>query len=361
MPLSMTENTLKHGASEPKTKPLGRINYDSMQEEVKMDLKDKRILMMLEEDSRMPLTQLAKAVQLSRDAVDYRIRRMQEAGLIIRFFANLNFEKLGYYIFHVFILMDEMNSKDQPLFIDHLMHHPNVVSVLEYSDRWDLEVVLIAKSLQEFDQIILSMTEQFSHVVLEKDKAEIIRKYNADFLPPLLETKQKVMEEVSKKDVQLPKLDKVDYKILHLLADDARRSTYDIAREAGISSDTVSYRIKRLVQEGVIRNFSILVNLSLLKFQWYTYTVEMKYFDHSNEKKFEEFLRQHPHILRAVKTLGGWDLLLYIAVEHPTIYHQIIKDIKRTFSNIIKHYDAWIAYKEHIYTPMPKVIGSEGK
>ena len=70
-----------------------------------------------------------------------------------------------------------------------------------------------------------------------------------------------------------------------------------------------------------------------------------------------EFLRQHPQILRAVKTLGGWDLLLYIAVDHPSQYHTIIKDIKRTFATIIKHYDAWIAYKEHIYTPMPKVIG----
>ncbi len=337
--------------------PCGRINYDSLGKEIKLDMKDRRILTLLATDARMPLTRIAKTVKLSRDAVDYRIKRLQGLGVIQQFFADISYAKLGYYLFHVFVLMDEMSSTEQQKLIDHLKEHQNVVSVLEYSDRWDLEIVLIARDLLEFDQIILGITEKFSHIVLEKDKVEIIKKYRSNFLPPLLEEKKVTLEKMPQKREEMVKIDETDYKILRLLSKDARMTTYEMARNIKISSDTVSYRIKKLVKEGVIRSFSIVANLSLLKFHWYTFTVEMKLFNTSAEKKFEEFLKQHPQILRSAKTLGGWDLLLYIAVEHPKDYHKIIKDIKRTFSTIIKNYDAWIAYKEHIYKPMPEVIG----
>lgn len=335
----------------------GRIDYDSLDKPLKLDLKDKRILTLLSEDARMPLTKIAKAVKLSRDAVDYRIKRLQDVGLIINFFPNLNYGKLGYYIFHVFVLMDEMNVREQEAFIRYLTKHSNVVSVIEYSDRWDLEVVLLAKNLMEFDKIIMGITQKFSHVVLEKDKVEIIKKYNSSYLPPLLEEKKRSLVRTPVEIEQLAKVDDTDLKILRMLTQNGRQSTYELARELKISSDTISYRIKKLLKEGVIRNFTVAVNLSMLKFHWYTFTVEMKLFDNENEKKFEEFLRQHPQILRSAKTLGGWDILMYIAVEHPKEYHKIIKQIKRTFSTVVKNYDAWIAYKEHVYNSMPEVIG----
>ena len=337
----------------------GRIDYDSLGKDIKLDVKDRRILTLLAEDARMPLTKIAKEAKLSRDAVDYRIKRLEKLGVILQFFPDLDFNKLGYYLFHVFVLMDEMDSEEQVKFIKHLHDHAHVVSVLEYSDRWDLEVVFIAKDLLDFDHIIMELTESFSHVVLEKDKVEIIKKYCSHFMPPLLEEKKKLMTKAPKQKVPVVKMDKTDFKILRLLTQNARRSTYEMARELSISSDTVSYRIKKLMKEGVIKSFTTLVNLSLLKFHWYTFTVEMKLFDHKNEAKFEEFLHQHPSILRGAKTLGGWDLLLYIAVDHPRKYHRVIKEIKRTFPDIIKNYDAWIAFKEHSFNPMPKAIDHE--
>ncbi len=334
----------------------GRINYDHLAQDIKLDMKDKRILMLLGENSRMPLTQIAKKVKLSRDAINYRIKRMEEKGVIIKFFPSLNYGKLGYYLFHVFVLMDELDTKEQERLIAHLSTHPDVESVLEYNDRWDLEVVLIAKDLLEFDSIILNITEKFSHVVIEKDKVEIIKRYKSQYIPPLVEKAKQAFEKVPDQRLDKVHIDKKDLKLLRLLSANARASTYELGKKLGMSPDTITYRIKKLLKEGVIRKFTTLVNYSLLNYNWYTYTVELKVFNRQNEQKFEEFLRQHPHIMRAAKTLGGWDLLMYIVASHPTKYHQVIKSIKRTFSNVIKNYEAWIAYKEHIYNPMPKAI-----
>ncbi len=140
--------------------------------------------------------------------------------------------------------------------------------------------------------------------------------------------------------------------------EDARASTYEMGKALGLSPDAVSYRIKRLLEEGVIRNFTVLANLSALKYHWYTYSIEMKMFDFKNELKFEEFLRQNRNILRSAKTLGGWDLLLYIVVENPREFHRIVKDIKNAFSPVIRNYQTRVAYKEHTFKPMPEAIGA---
>ena len=53
-----------------------RINQDVKQKQLKIDKKDKKILVLLSEDSRMPVSEIAKKVQLSKDTVSYRIKRM---------------------------------------------------------------------------------------------------------------------------------------------------------------------------------------------------------------------------------------------------------------------------------------------
>ena len=69
------------------------------------------------------------------------------------------------------------------------------------------------------------------------------------------------------------------------------------------------------------------------------------------------FLDKNLHILRSAKTLGGWDLLLYLVVENPREFHRTVKDIKNVFANIVRNYQTWIAFKEHVFKTMPEVIG----
>ena len=335
---------------------MGRIDHEARPEKIKLDKRDKRILTLLSHDARMPLTQIAKQVRLSRDAVDYRIKRMEKEGIILQFFPNLDFERLGYFVFHIFFLIDELDAGEQKKFLAFLKKHPHIYTIIEYSDRWDLEVTILARNLLEFDRIMLEITSSFPHIILEKDKVEIIRRYNVGFLPPLLPETKHTMEDI--RHVQHPKVDvdEMDIKILQELSKDCRQSTYVIGKNVGLSADAVGYRMKSLVKEGVIKHFTILVNFSKLRYYWYTYTMELKVLDHENEVKFQGFLDTHKNVLRSAKTLGGWDLLLYIVVENPREFHTIIKELKNVFSSVVRNYQTWIAYKEHQFQPMPGCI-----
>ena len=65
-------------------------------EGIKLDLKDKKLLYELDMHARQPNSQLAKKVGLSKQAVQYRISRLQEKGIIKGFYPVINVPKLSY-------------------------------------------------------------------------------------------------------------------------------------------------------------------------------------------------------------------------------------------------------------------------
>lgn len=60
-------------------------------------------------------------------------------------------------------------------------------------------------------------------------------------------------------------LDETDTEILQLLLDDARRSYTEIAEQVGLSSPTVSNRVDRLREHGVIQGFTVDIDRSKLR------------------------------------------------------------------------------------------------
>ena len=61
----------------------------------KLDLKDRKILYNLDLDSRQSFRAIGKKVGLSKDVVAYRVKRLQENGIITKFRAGINCFKLG--------------------------------------------------------------------------------------------------------------------------------------------------------------------------------------------------------------------------------------------------------------------------
>lgn len=63
----------------------------------------------------------------------------------------------------------------------------------------------------------------------------------------------------------MPSLDETDHEILRLLVEDARRPYSDIADRVGLSGPTVSDRVDRLEELGVVRQFTVDVDRTKLR------------------------------------------------------------------------------------------------
>ncbi|MBR9706352.1 Lrp/AsnC family transcriptional regulator [Candidatus Pacearchaeota archaeon] len=335
--------------------PKSRVKEEGI-EGFKLDVKDKKIISMLSEDGRMPLSAIAKRVRLSRDAIDYRIKRLIKNGIILGFVPKIDLRCFGYDTYHVFMILNILNEERKRKLIETLVKHPNTISVIEYHDTWDLEWVLVAKNIKEFDIIVIDITKEYGDIITRKDELTIIKGYKTIQLPGTINTDVAYIKSKNVGKCKKMKMDKIDLKILEALSENSRISTYDISKKLKISPDTISYRIKKLTNSNIIYGFMALFNLRALGYRWYTFCINVKTFDLNDEMKFKEFISNCPYIIRAVKVFGDWDLLVYITADSSKSFHTTFKQIQDNLSEIILDYQTWIAFKEHTYNSVPKVL-----
>ncbi|WZX99313.1 Lrp/AsnC family transcriptional regulator [Bacillus sp. FSL W7-1360] len=60
-----------------------------------MDKMDREILRLLQEDGRMTVSDLSKALSLSRPSMSERLHRLRERGVIEKFSARVSLDKIG--------------------------------------------------------------------------------------------------------------------------------------------------------------------------------------------------------------------------------------------------------------------------
>ncbi len=133
---------------------------------IKLDVKDKKLLVLLSENARRPISELSKKLQLARDTVAYRIKGLENLGAIQGFYPIIDFTRLGYNKYRVFLLVDETDKEKQQELISDLKNNPNTRHVILYSDRWDIEWTLIAKDIEEFDSIVTDVLGKFSSIII---------------------------------------------------------------------------------------------------------------------------------------------------------------------------------------------------
>ena len=110
-----------------------------------LDEKDKKILMVLQEDGRAQLTVIARKVGLSIDSVHKRIKEMKRKGI---FETGIFIEPraIGYpLLMDVKVKLKNVSENERNSLIDYLMKHKNVVELLAVMGDYDFTCVLIAK------------------------------------------------------------------------------------------------------------------------------------------------------------------------------------------------------------------------
>lgn len=109
------------------------------------------------------------------------------------------------------------------------------------------------------------------------------------------------------------KIDETDTKILRALIKDARSKLTDIAEDCELSSTAVKNRIVRLKKSGLIVKASLLVDMAFLG---YPYPVLIGVnLDHNQEDNIIELIRKHTKVVGIDKTIGKYDLCLFVFAE----------------------------------------------
>ena len=122
-----------------------------------MDDIDKKLVSLLQQNSRMPLKTLAEQVFLSSPAVSARIERLEKANIIIGYEAKINKQKLGYTI-TAFINLEVLPSQKSD-FYTFVRNCPNVLECNCVTGNFSMLIKATFKNTEELDSLIGRLQE----------------------------------------------------------------------------------------------------------------------------------------------------------------------------------------------------------
>jgi Lrp/AsnC family transcriptional regulator len=119
---------------------------------VRLDDMDRKILAALQEDASQSLDEIARKVGSSKTPVWNRIRRMKEAGVILRTTALLDAEALGLEAcFFVLVRTSEHEADWQRRFLDVLRRRPEVLEAHRLAGDIDYILKVRVKNARAYD------------------------------------------------------------------------------------------------------------------------------------------------------------------------------------------------------------------
>ena len=114
---------------------------------VKLDLKDKKILFELDFHARDSNASIAKKVRLSKQGVDYRIRRLIKKGIIDGFIPIINGNQLGYFYGRVIVKMQNLTHEKENMILKELLTDRRFNWVIKNEGAYDLGFAAWTKTL----------------------------------------------------------------------------------------------------------------------------------------------------------------------------------------------------------------------
>jgi DNA-binding Lrp family transcriptional regulator len=321
----------------------------------KIDLKDRKIIYQLSLDARQNCSVIAKKVGLSPQAVEYKIKRLEALGVIKGYYTCIDISKIGYSIFKIYIKLQNLDEEKEKNMLEDLEQNPNITWVALCDGMWDLYLVIWAKNVFQFNGIFNDINNKYSFYISKKSiiantgVLQFMRKYLAPSEKDRDYTTVKWAGEISQIS-----LDKVDFQILLLISQNARMQDTMIAQKLKISRKVVSYRIKKMIGDKIIYGFKPFLNGDLLNFKTYKVLLTIQNIDQKKEKELIAFLNNHPIVNEVVFCIGNWEIELDI--ESPSIdaNHDLIRELRHRFTNVIRDAEILLIYKSFKYDYLPE-------
>jgi len=287
-----------------------------------MDILDKKILMELMQDSRSPITSLAKKVHSSREVVNYRIKKMQEQKIILEFITEIDIEKLGFNMASLFLSI-KTDKEDE--FKKFLKSCSFSAWTSEFSGTWNFGVGIYGRNTEEIHQRFVIIYEKFKGSII--DYRLTFHERTKQFYEKYLGLQNTQI----KKKVIAHKIDAKDKILLKELAKNACIDCVVLSKKIGLTAVATANRIRQLRKSEVINRFSVFIDPSALGL--FQFSVFIKNNTIDNRSQLIKHLETHPNVSFVVEYLGDPYIEFGLISSNPYDMRKIVQQIEGRFAN----------------------------
>ena len=314
----------------------------------KIDIKDKKILFHLLQDSRQPLSKIAKKVGISKELISYRIKRMQEKEIIQKFTTIIDDTKLGFFGLSYYYKFDNINPSIRAEMIKLLVDSKYTRYVASTEGKYDMvvwyNIVNQNIFINFYEELLRKYRKYLSNQILTGDIG--IETFSYDFL--ISDTQRQITKIKTKKsDLKwfvIEKIDDIDISLLKELSTNPRIKIIELAKKLKSTSNIIKYRIKKLINNGIIFGFSATINWLKIGFRYFTLEIYLN--DYNQKNKILNYIKANPNLIKIFKSYGhGVDIKFDIIQQDIDHLREFIGDLTNVFPNSIKNVDYFNTYK----------------
>jgi len=301
-----------------------------------VDLKDRKILAILDWDARATNTSIAKEIKLSKKAVEYRIKKLESEGIICGYYPVIDFMKMGYGIYRIFMKLKGENQKVRERIEDYVKKDKRIKWSLWMGDNYAIGFDIWSKSVVEVKEVFMDFNKKFGEYISYRVFGVSAKAYHYPYRF-LLGRVDKRMMLVSESD-ELVEIDELDRKILKELVKNSRQNLVGLGKKVGCGYKTVANRLKSLKERGILLGTRALIEPEALGYKWYKLLLNFENNIGEAYNKSDSFFKNLLETIYVVDYMGEEDYDVELAVKSTDDFFKIIERLKEELGRNLKSY-----------------------
>lgn len=311
-----------------------------------LDKKDFQILSLLDWNARLPITQLAKKIGINKDVARYRIKNLEDKGIISGYYSLIDMAKLGYLTFRGYISLINSDEKTEQDLLKYLDKKFNAGTIFLRDGEFQIGFLSWEKSIYEFQVKLNNLKKEFG-VFFEKIEFTIFTEFSHYSLNDFNKQHAK---EVTLKEGEVVNLKEDDLAILGELSENAKISSLELSKKLDIPQTTIIYKIKELEKKQIIRAYRAEINYLNLGYE--NYFLEIYTNDGQDIRKIKNYSKTDKNVVYSVLGIFGSDIELECEFKNKKELVLFMNKLKKEFKSIKKiKYCSTLKYYKLKYFP----------
>jgi len=301
---------------------------------VKLDLYDRKILYELDIDAMISATKLGKKIQLPKESVNYRIKRLLQRKIITYFYTQINSSMFGFNYYRVSIELNKLKKEEENTLLDFLLQNHSCTNIRLTDGDFNLVFLTAHESIEDFKKFLSGFGSLLGEKIIQRNISLVTRSqvFNLQILHKG-ENVRKTMDHAVKKSIDL---DYRDQKLLSYIALNGRARLTEMSKKIRIEPKIIRYKLNRLSKSKIIVGTGFILNHKKLELNFIQ--IDFIFKDPLTSVYVLEFFNSTHNLIRSYELLGKYDLSIELLVESDNMLMGIIDKFKE------KLYDWFITF-----------------
>jgi len=159
------------------------FTYGIPEQVYKLDEIDTKILQTLSNNARIPIIELAEKTGLTRDIINYRLKKLTTEGIIDQYRCYLNLENININQYKIILRTKNFNKEAEEEIKDYIAKHKKATQFLKLIGSWDLEIEFETENEDELYEILNNIRNKFSDIIRDFDILRITKTFKLNYFP----------------------------------------------------------------------------------------------------------------------------------------------------------------------------------